>query len=309
MVNAEFQAYGSYTTDSVAQWDLNQQLTVTGIQLDTAPLLVFSCRGMTDGIVAPSGMLDSVITADIPNAILQFGKDILVNICSQENGQYVSVERFTIPVVKRAMPANYLFTDNVPVSTYETLESLIKSETLRIDNLVTHEESSSAFSYMTLTKGSIIRNGAEDGSKAYAENFLFSDMETDISDRHPVVLYAHMEYAIQVTSKDSLGNVETIYKTQGKPCAAVACVTSNGILARCYNAEEVTDDIISAGINAVKFTVTVGYDSNFAENSEVIDIRQGYKSGTHYSSAGTHVRFVERDVDDLKARVEALENK
>ena len=46
MVKANFKTYGTYTTDSVYQWDLNRVLTVRGLNLSVDPEIHFSNKNM-----------------------------------------------------------------------------------------------------------------------------------------------------------------------------------------------------------------------------------------------------------------------
>ena len=154
MIKAQFKSYGSYVTDSVYQWDLNQELSISGLVISSAPLIAFSSNAVKKALIVQSTITDGVINCDIPNALLQFDDDITAHLCTLENKQYKAVEKMIIPVVKRAMPADYLFTDNVPILTYEAIEadiqhfynlgksytdsakSEIDIERKRIDNLV-----------------------------------------------------------------------------------------------------------------------------------------------------------------------------
>lgn len=154
MIKAQFKSYGSYVTDSVYQWDLNQKLSISGLVMSSAPVIAYSSKAVKKAIIVQSKIVDGVIDCDIPNALLQFDNDITAHLCSLENKQYKAVEKMIIPVIKRAMPADYLFTDNVPILTYEAIEvdiqhyynlsksytdsakSEIDIERKRIDNLV-----------------------------------------------------------------------------------------------------------------------------------------------------------------------------
>lgn len=154
MIKAQFKSYGSYVTDSIYQWDLNQELSISGLVMLSAPVIAYSSKAVKKAIIVQSKIVDGVINCDIPNALLQFDSDITAHLCSLENKQYKAVEKMIIPVIKRAMPADYLFTDNVPILTYEAIEadiqhfynlgksytdsakSEIDIERKRIDNLV-----------------------------------------------------------------------------------------------------------------------------------------------------------------------------
>lgn len=126
MIKSEFKSYGSYITDSVYQWDLNQWLSVDGLNVALAPLVAFSCSVVKQAVVVQSKIENGVIKCAIPNALLQFDKDITVHFCTMSGDQYKAFEKMVIPVIARAMPANYLYTDNVPVITSEAVISHVE---------------------------------------------------------------------------------------------------------------------------------------------------------------------------------------
>lgn len=126
MIKAQFKSYGSYVTDSIYQWDLNQELSISGLVMSSAPVIAYSSKAVKKAIIVQSKIIDGVINCDIPNALLQFDNDITAHLCSLESKQYKAVEKMIIPVIKRAMPADYLFTDNVPILTYEAIEADIQ---------------------------------------------------------------------------------------------------------------------------------------------------------------------------------------
>lgn len=126
MIKAQFKSYGSYVTDSVYQWDLNQKLSISGLVMSSAPVIAYSSKAVKKAIIVQSKIVDGAINCDIPNALLQFDNDITAHLCTLENKQYKAVEKMIIPVIKRAMPADYLFTDNVPILTYEAIEADIQ---------------------------------------------------------------------------------------------------------------------------------------------------------------------------------------
>ena len=70
MIKANFKAYSNYVTDSLHQWDINQVLEVTGLNLTSAPEVHFSNKNLDRAIVRQSTMTNHVVTVDIPNSLL-----------------------------------------------------------------------------------------------------------------------------------------------------------------------------------------------------------------------------------------------
>lgn len=123
MISVDFKSYNNYVTDSLYQWDLNRLLKITGLGVSVAPVIVFSNRHLERGIVVQSKLADGVITCEVPNALLQFSCPIQANLCEVSDQEYKAYETVLIPVIARVMPADYLYTDNVPILTYEAIKA------------------------------------------------------------------------------------------------------------------------------------------------------------------------------------------
>ncbi len=133
MLHVCFDCYGSYTTDSVYQWDLNRQLSIKGLDFDSAPSIHFTNKTREEALVVQSSISDGVITCDVPNILLQERYDITAYICSLVDQKLVTYETIKIPIIRRAKPANYVYTDNVEITTYDSL----MAEITRVDDKLT----------------------------------------------------------------------------------------------------------------------------------------------------------------------------
>ena len=116
-----------YTVDSLYQWDLNQDLVIHGLSLPSIPEIHFTNDAMNGAIVIQSTMDDSgVITAKIPNSLLQKPYTIKVYVCIYEGDTFESLYSMDIPVKARKKPLDYSFEDNVDeLYSYNALDNKI----------------------------------------------------------------------------------------------------------------------------------------------------------------------------------------
>ena len=112
MITANFKSYGSYVTDSLHQWDLNQVLEVSGLNLATAPEVHFSNANTDRAIVRQATMKNHTISVDIPNSLLQDPLRIYAHIGIYEGNTFKVVELVEIPVIPRKRPADYQIQDS-----------------------------------------------------------------------------------------------------------------------------------------------------------------------------------------------------
>lgn len=164
MLRVNFTGYNSYVTDSLYQWDLNQVFSIEGLNVEIAPVIHFANKIMSEAIVVQSKLNNGIISCDVPNALLQFSYDVVAYLCSDVDQKRTAYEKIIIPVIPRRKPADYLFTDNIPILTYESLvaemgtfyaksidyaerksndlENKIDIERSRIDNIIGLEKGS-----------------------------------------------------------------------------------------------------------------------------------------------------------------------
>lgn len=127
MLQVCFDCYGTYTTDSVYQWDLNRRLAIRGLDYNSAPAIHFSNKKSTEALVVQSTIEDGVIYCDVPNILLQEPYDIVGYVCECLDQELTTYETIRIPVKSRVKPADYAYEDNVEILTYYALMSEITS--------------------------------------------------------------------------------------------------------------------------------------------------------------------------------------
>ena len=111
MIKANFSAYSTYVTDSLHQWDIDQVLQVTGLNLTNAPEVHFSNANMDRAIVRQSTMTNHVVNVNIPNSLLQDPLRIYAHIGIYEGSTFKVVEVVEIPVQPRKRPMDYQIED------------------------------------------------------------------------------------------------------------------------------------------------------------------------------------------------------
>lgn len=128
-----------YTVDPLYQWDKEQELVIYGLSLATIPEIHFANDAMDKAIVRQSTMNDAgVITAKIPNSLLQKPYKIRAYVCIYEGDTFKSLYLITIPVEARSMPADYTLTvSDDEVYSFNALEN-------QIVNLIASNEKLSA---------------------------------------------------------------------------------------------------------------------------------------------------------------------
>ena len=163
MIKANFNTYASYVTDSLYQWDLNQVLSVTGLNLAVVPEVHFSNANTDRAIVRQATKVDQVVSVGIPNSLLQEPLRIRAHIGIYEGDTFKVVELVEIPVIARKRPSDYQIQDSdeeiysfqalenaianmVKVSDFNTnkasinasISTLETSVNARIDNIIAH---------------------------------------------------------------------------------------------------------------------------------------------------------------------------
>lgn len=160
MIKANFNAYSSYVTDSLHQWDINQVLAVTGLNLTAAPEVHFSNSNTDRAIVRQADMLNHVVSVGIPNSLLQEPLTIKAHIGIYEGNTFKVVELIEIPVIPRKRPADYQIEDSdEELYSFKKLENALanKATNARVDNIIAHNNDTNSNTELV-----DIRVGADD---------------------------------------------------------------------------------------------------------------------------------------------------
>lgn len=139
MIKANFSAYSTYMVDSLHQWDIDQTLQVSGLNLTSAPEVHFSNANVERAIVRQSEMVNHVVSVKIPNSLLQDALRIYAHIGVYEGKTFKVVEVVEIPVQPRKRPMDYKLEDtDEEVYSFKQLENALadKATKAQVANIV-----------------------------------------------------------------------------------------------------------------------------------------------------------------------------
>lgn len=135
MIRASFVTYNDYKVDSLYQWDVDQELVISGLNIYVAPEVHFNNHIMGKAIVRQSKNVNGLIRVAIPNSLLQQPFNIIAHIGTYAEGKsFSTIEKVEIPIIPRARPEDYTIEDtDEEIYSFKALEN-------RIANMVSHNQ-------------------------------------------------------------------------------------------------------------------------------------------------------------------------
>lgn len=123
-----------YTVEPLYQWDVNQVLEISGLSLPSIPQIHFTNEAMDKAIVRQAAMDGAgVITADVPNSLLQKPYKIKAYVCIYEGETFETLYKIEIPVNARKKPADYTIEDDQEVYSFNKLEADVNDAVAKVD--------------------------------------------------------------------------------------------------------------------------------------------------------------------------------
>ena len=107
------------------QWELGRKVQLFPLPNMTIDEVHFSNHGDPDALVVKPKNENGMITAEIPNILLQSGNHLVVYSVNVAEGFIDTLRSCTFAVRKRAKPSDYVHTE-VEILNYETLEKRIR---------------------------------------------------------------------------------------------------------------------------------------------------------------------------------------
>lgn len=260
-----------YTVDSLYQWSKDQDLIITGLSLASIPEIHFTNDAMDKAIVKQATMDDAgVITARIPNSLLQKPYKIRAYVCIYEGESFRSLYLITIPIEARSMPNDYTLTvGDDEVYSFNALENLVNNtvRTLTLSNSNLQEE---------------VTKKCDDTVKSVKESnqTLEANLNKKYEDTKKAIEESNGQLQTELNQKyaDAMESCKENFETQEQKFADDVEALTRTVNARVDN--------------------LIANNPNTDGNSELIDIRTG-ADGKTYGSAGEAVRgqFADYDKD------------
>lgn len=102
------------TISNFTQWDLDQTITIKGLNLSKPPLIHFCNKNSTEALSIQSTLNESGdITAEVPNILLEESLVIEAYIFETDGNAGKTLLTISIPVNAKPKPSDYIYSDNV----------------------------------------------------------------------------------------------------------------------------------------------------------------------------------------------------
>lgn len=289
MIKANFNTYASYITDSLYQWDLNQVLSVSGLNLAVAPEVHFSNANMDRAIVRQAEVVDHVVNVEIPNSLLQDPLTIRAHIGIYEGATFKVVEKIEIPVIARKRPLDYqIETSDEEIYSFKALEAALANKAdnavinARVDNIIAHNNDTDGNSELV-----DVRTGADGRTYASAGTAIrkqFTEAQKDIRDISDAIRIVRGKNLYD-SGRDEEGYLTSTGNIIVDPDQDWK--TTGFIDVRDFDKVICSGDLISGG---GRYTTSFFFLCSYDENK--IFIEQVYTTGQHTYTVGDNVAYI-----------------
>lgn len=124
----------TYTVEPLYQWDKNQDIEIYGLSLPYVPEIHFTNSTMDRAIVRQASMNGAgVITAHVPNSLLQKPYKITAYVCTYEGETFRSLYAIEIPVKARNKPGDYTLENDEEIYSFNALENQVVNALVEVE--------------------------------------------------------------------------------------------------------------------------------------------------------------------------------
>jgi hypothetical protein len=247
MIKANFKAYSTYVTDSLHQWDINQDLEVTGLNITTAPEVHFSNSNMKGAIVRQATLESGVVKVKIPNSLLQEPFRIFAHIGIYEGDTFKVIELVEIPVTPRKRPEDYQITDtDEELYSFKRLENQLanKATTAQVANIIAHNNDTNGNTELV-----DMRYGEDGKTYASAGEAVREQLKASMSVKTNGAVYPSNAGTVDFITDNVSGAVDLLVKANGlsymlggQAGATSESLTREDIIDQLEGAAVLTDD-------------------------------------------------------------------
>ena len=123
----------NYIAEPFYQWDKNQILTISGLDLTFAPEIHFT-NGLMDRSIVRQASKDSsgIISVNVPDSLLQKPHSIIVYVCGYEENTFTTYYKFIVKINERIRPSDYTLENNEEIYSFTNLEYKLNNTAVQL---------------------------------------------------------------------------------------------------------------------------------------------------------------------------------
>lgn len=253
MIKANFKAYATYVTDSLNQWDLNQVLQVTGLNLTSAPEVHFSNANTARAIVRQATLASQVVSVGIPNSLLQDPLRIYAHIGVYEGDTFKVVELVEIPVKPRKRPEDYQIQDSdEEIYSFKAIENQL-ANTLRASDVVDTLDSTDNAAPLSANQGRVLNEKAtlqrRSACVLFSPAYKNANGQDFIASSMVPLINCHSYAAVSVASVKILGTASNVGGTRFE-------ISRYGAGFALFSTDPTAISAVAGKVGSFEFTVT-----------------------------------------------------
>lgn len=111
----------------LTQWDTNRKIIITGVEIESAPVIHFYNTKSDKALVVPSEFNNDSVVVSIPNLLLQSCLPLFISIYTEnDNDEGKTIGTICIPIIPKKKPEDYEYTENIEYVSWVKLEEEAK---------------------------------------------------------------------------------------------------------------------------------------------------------------------------------------